>query len=83
MDKTKIDDTINQLDKHKRIVLNTVLSQVSDLFGSFFSVLLKGCNAELVKVSDKEDMSDGLKIRVSLASGIWKESLTELSGGQR
>ena len=50
-------------------------------FGSIFSTLLPGASANL---SPPEGMSEleGLEIKVAFG-GVWKESLTELSGGQR
>ena len=50
-------------------------------FGSIFSTLLPGSNA---KLAPPEGMSvlDGLEVKVAFGS-VWKESLTELSGGQR
>ena len=50
-------------------------------FGSIFSMLLPGTSARL---SPPEGLSvlDGLEVKVAFG-GIWKESLSELSGGQR
>lgn len=50
-------------------------------FGSIFSTLLPGANA---KLAPPEGMCvlDGLEVKVAFGS-VWKESLTELSGGQR
>ena len=50
-------------------------------FGSIFSALLPGTTA---KLSPPEGMSvlDGLVVKVAFG-GIWKESLQELSGGQK
>lgn len=53
---------------------------VSD-FGSIFSTLLPGTTA---KLDPPEGCSflDGLEVRVAFG-GVWKQSLSELSGGQR
>ena len=50
-------------------------------FGSIFSTLLPGAFS---KLSAPEGISEleGLEIKVAFG-GVWKESLTELSGGQR
>ena len=50
-------------------------------FGSIFSTLLPGTNA---KLAPPEGLSvlDGLEVKVAFGN-VWKESLTELSGGQR
>lgn len=58
-------------------------------FGAIFGELLPGNTAKLVPASDAEqragtppDLAAGLNIKVCLG-GVWKSSLTELSGGQR
>ncbi|KAL5486569.1 hypothetical protein EMCRGX_G019071 [Ephydatia muelleri] len=55
--------------------------RVNQDFGSIFSTLLPGASA---KLSPSEGMTvlDGLEVKVAFG-GVWKESLTELSGGQR
>jgi structural maintenance of chromosome 2 len=50
-------------------------------FGAIFGELLPGNTAKLVACEGK-DISEGLEVKVCLGS-VWKESLTELSGGQR
>jgi ABC-type multidrug transport system ATPase subunit len=50
-------------------------------FGSIFSTLLPGAFAKLEPPSGLTAL-DGLEVRVSFG-GVWKESLSELSGGQR
>ena len=50
-------------------------------FGSIFSTLLPGTSAKLSPM-EGHSVLDGLEVRVAF-SGLWKESLTELSGGQR
>ena len=56
------------------------ISLVQD-FGSIFSTLLPGTSAKLSPM-EGHTVLDGLEVRVAF-SGLWKESLTELSGGQR
>ncbi len=53
---------------------------VSD-FGGIFAELLPG-NFSKLQPPDNQDLMDGLEIKVQLGS-VWKQSLTELSGGQR
>jgi structural maintenance of chromosome 2 len=53
---------------------------VSD-FGGIFAELLPGNFAKL-QPPDGQDLMDGLEVKVQLGS-VWKQSLTELSGGQR
>ena len=50
-------------------------------FGGIFAELLPGNFAKL-QPPEGQDLMDGLEIKVQLGS-VWKQSLTELSGGQR
>jgi structural maintenance of chromosome 2 len=50
-------------------------------FGSIFSTLLPGTMAKL-EPPEGCDFLDGLEVRVAFGS-VWKQSLSELSGGQR
>ncbi|XP_015189137.1 PREDICTED: structural maintenance of chromosomes protein 2 [Polistes dominula] len=80
-DKKKILETIQYLDKKKKEALQKAWLQVNKDFGSIFSSLLPGSNAKLVP-PENQTITDGLEIRIGF-SGVWKESLGELSGGQR
>lgn len=50
-------------------------------FGSIFSMLLPGAKAKLV-APEGLSILDGLEFKVAFGD-VWKESLSELSGGQR
>ena len=50
-------------------------------FGAIFGDLLPGNTCKL-DAPEGQDITDGLEIKVNLG-GVWKQSLTELSGGQR
>lgn len=50
-------------------------------FGSIFSTLLPGTMAKL-EPPEGGTFLDGLEVRVAFGS-VWKQSLSELSGGQR
>ncbi|XP_052557368.1 structural maintenance of chromosomes protein 2 [Tympanuchus pallidicinctus] len=80
-DKVKILATIEELDRKKNKALHIAWEKVNKDFGSIFSMLLPGAKAMLVP-SKKQNILDGLEFRVGLGN-IWKENLTELSGGQR
>ncbi|XP_038626289.1 structural maintenance of chromosomes protein 2 [Tachyglossus aculeatus] len=80
-DKTKILATIEDLDEKKNEALNIAWQKVNSDFGSIFSTLLPGANATLAPPEGKTVL-EGLEFRVALGN-IWKENLTELSGGQR
>jgi structural maintenance of chromosome 2 len=56
------------------------LSIFSD-FGGIFAELLPGNFAKL-RPPEGQDLMQGLEVKVQLGS-VWKQSLTELSGGQR
>ncbi|KAG8805187.1 Structural maintenance of chromosomes protein 2 [Serendipita sp. 399] len=80
-DKTKIEETIEQLDVLKLEALENTWTKVSKDFGDIFGDLLPGNNAKL-QYAEPGNISAGLEVKVQLGS-IWKQSLTELSGGQR
>ena len=72
---------ITELDEKKNEALRTTWGKVNKDFGSIFSTLLPGVTAKL-EPPDGGSVLDGLTVRVAF-NGVWKESLTELSGGQR
>jgi structural maintenance of chromosome 2 len=80
-DKRKIEETIIELDRYKKEALEKTHQKVSEDFGNIFAELLPGSFAKLVPPEGKE-VSDGLEVKVQLGK-VWKQSLTELSGGQR
>lgn len=80
-DKSKIENTVDKLNGYKRDTLNTTYQKVSDDFGNIFADLLPGSFAKLVPLNPM-DVTKGLEVRVKLGP-VWKESLVELSGGQR
>ncbi len=81
LDKAKITETIQELDKMKKEALRKAWDQVNKDFGSIFSSVLPGTSAKL-QPPEGQDVLDGLEVKVAFG-GIWKETLTELSGGQR
>lgn len=80
-DKTKIESVIEELDVKKAQALKKTWLQVNRDFGSIFSMLLPGTQAKLDPLEGC-DVMDGLEVKVAF-NNTWKESLTELSGGQR
>ncbi|NXN19346.1 SMC2 protein, partial [Indicator maculatus] len=80
-DKLQILAAIEQLDRKKREALHIAWKKVNEDFGSIFSTLLPGAKAMLV-ASGHQNVLEGLEFKVALGN-IWKENLTELSGGQR
>jgi len=80
-DKAKIETVIRELDEKKNEALKQAWEQVNKDFGSIFGTLLPGTSAKL-QPPDGASVLDGLEVRVAFG-GVWKESLAELSGGQR
>ncbi|KAI5063026.1 hypothetical protein GOP47_0021573 [Adiantum capillus-veneris] len=80
-DKSKIHKVIDELDEKKKETLKVTWQKVNKDFGSIFSTLLPGTMAKLVP-PEGGDFMDGLEVRVAFGS-VWKQSLSELSGGQR
>ncbi len=80
-DKEKIESVIEELDTKKKQALEKTWKQVNKDFGSIFSMLLPGTTAKL-EPPEGCQVSEGLEVKVAF-NNIWKESLTELSGGQR
>jgi structural maintenance of chromosome 2 len=73
---------IGELDEKKNEALRLTWTRVNKSFGEIFSSLLPGVFAQLAASDDGGGVLTGLEVRVSF-NGVWKESLTELSGGQR
>jgi structural maintenance of chromosome 2 len=97
-DKEKIEDTIEELDRYKRDALQKTWEKVNGYndsfistssplihfcsdFGGIFAELLPGNFAKL-QPPEGQDLMQGLEVKVQLGT-VWKQSLTELSGGQR
>merc|ERR1711871_820770 len=80
-DKAKIEAVIQELDVKKSQALQSTWIKVNRDFGSIFSTLLPGTAAKLEPLEGCT-VSDGLEVKVAF-NNVWKDSLTELSGGQR
>jgi len=80
-DKKKIEETISSLDEYKKKALQETWQKVNADFGQIFAELLPGSFAKLEPPENKT-IDQGLEVRVALGK-VWKQSLTELSGGQR
>lgn len=80
-DKDTIEDVIRELDIKKMQALQSTWVKVNRDFGSIFSMLLPGTHAKLDPPEGKT-VTEGLEVKVAF-NDVWKESLTELSGGQR
>jgi hypothetical protein len=80
-DKKKIEETIVSLDEYKKKALQETWEKVNGDFGQIFAELLPGSFAKLDPPENKT-INEGLEVKVCLGK-VWKQSLTELSGGQR
>lgn len=80
-DKEKILQIIKRLDEKKKQAVKKAWQEVNINFGGIFSNLLPGSDAKL-QPPEGRNFNEGLEVKVGF-NGLWKESLTELSGGQR
>lgn len=80
-DKRKIEETIDSLDEYKKEALQKTWEKVNVDFGNIFDDLLPGNTARL-DPPEGGTINQGLEVKVCLGK-VWKQSLTELSGGQR
>ena len=81
-DRSKIEAVISELEVKKQETLEATWQKVNRDFGSIFSSLLPGAHAKLEPPEGATSVLDGLEVKVGFG-GLWKESLSELSGGQR
>ncbi|ANQ10203.1 Structural maintenance of chromosomes protein [Plasmodium coatneyi] len=79
-DKKKIQEVIADLDVKKSESLLAMYEQINEYFQAIFSTLLNNAQAKLSVVDG--DLSNGIEMKIAFNNN-WKESLTELSGGQR
>ncbi len=75
------EDTIAELDELKNRELEKTSKFVTKHCGEIFTTLLPGANAKLEPPAGKTVL-EGLELKVGF-NGSWKDSLSELSGGQR
>lgn len=73
--------TLEELDVQKERQVRTAWERIDEAFGNIFAMLLPGTTAKL-QPPEGAELAAGLEVKVAFA-GVWKESLSELSGGQR
>lgn len=78
---TVIAGIIADLNEKKNVAVEKAYKQVNKDFSSIFSTLLPGATAKLCP-PDGATCLEGLEVKVGFGD-VWKESLSELSGGQR
>ncbi|KAK5634562.1 hypothetical protein RRF57_010275 [Xylaria bambusicola] len=79
-DKRKIEETIISLDDYKKKALLQTWQKVNGDFGQIFSELLPGGSFAKLDPPEGKTINEGLEVKVCLGK-VWKQSLTELSGG--
>ncbi|CDJ67705.1 structural maintenance of chromosomes protein, putative [Eimeria necatrix] len=80
-DREKIREVIASLDEKKQKSLGNTWRLVDGNFAAIFEQLLPNAQAKLVQV-DPDDLMKGLEMKIAFHHK-WKDSLSELSGGQR
>ncbi|EAN31761.1 RecF/RecN/SMC N terminal domain protein [Theileria parva strain Muguga] len=80
-DRDKIEKTITELDIKKKKSVDEMFERVNLHFAEIFSLLLSNATCKLV-ASDGKDISSGIVMKICF-NNVWKNSLAELSGGQR
>ncbi|KPI83662.1 putative structural maintenance of chromosome (SMC) [Leptomonas seymouri] len=81
-DKEAIQRCIEEIESKKWGALDRMVNVVSAIFGKLFTACLPGAAAQLQEERDASGHLTGLGVRVSF-NGKARESLSELSGGQR
>jgi len=94
-DKHNIEGVIDELDKKKEETLRVTWRKVNEYFNNIFSKVLPGSHCKLAPVDEWADENSepnkkeqkfnilkGLEVKVAFGN-VWKDSLSELSGGQR
>lgn len=79
-DKINIQKAIEDLDKKRKEALEKVFIKASESLNKIYKTLLPGTMAKLEHI-DKNDLMKGVQLKVAF-NGVWKKSLSELSGGQ-
>ena len=70
------------MDTERNKDIKKTVVEVSKSLGEIYSVLLPGTGARLAPIVDDENAITGLQLKVAFG-GVEKESLSELSGGQK
>ena len=83
-DKEKLEEMMSTFDRERNKDIKATVKEVSKSLGEIFSTLLKGVVARLHPICDAEQENAivGLELKVAF-NGVEKESLSELSGGQK
>ena len=80
-DKNNLINYMQEVDQKKKNALHDAWKKINEDFGSIFATFLPNTTAKL-EAPEGKSVVDGLEVKVAFGD-VWKESLTELSGGQR
>lgn len=80
-DKVKYEKSILELDKKRKDSVLDVFNFVNKKFNNIYKSFLPGATAKLIQ-TDNDNILKGLEMKVAF-NNTWKNSLSELSGGQR
>jgi structural maintenance of chromosome 2 len=80
-DKQKLISYMKEVDCKKKEELEKAFVVINEHFAAIFKSMLPGTDAKLAPPPGKT-IHEGLEVKVAFGE-IWKETLTELSGGQR
>jgi structural maintenance of chromosome 2 len=80
-DKAMLENVLTQMDERKEQTVKKAFDKVNTMFGKIFSSLLKGASSRLNVVDPDDLLGKGIEMQVAF-NGVWKDSLSELSGGQ-
>jgi len=75
-------DSITILDSFKEEEIKITFEKVNSNFSEIFRTLLPYADSKLIKVEDDAGNIVGINLGVAF-NGMWKQSLSELSGGQK
>jgi structural maintenance of chromosome 2 len=81
-DKENLVSTLEECKVLKEKTVMITFDRVNKALDGIFSTLLPGTQAKLKSVNEHSILEEGLELSVAF-NGVWKNSLSELSGGQR
>ena len=81
-DRQNLLETLDKCNIKKEQTVMQTFEKVSKALNSIFSTLLPGTKAKLRPVKEGNILDEGVELSVAF-NDIWKNSLSELSGGQR
>jgi len=82
MDKENLISTLEECNTMKEMTVMKTFEKVNKALDAIFSTLLPGTQARLRSVDESSILKEGVELNVAF-NGVWKNSLSELSGGQR